>query len=189
MSFNQMYEKHQDRDRAAANKRQEKVDSEYRSQAKAVDKKYCNHDDPLKAGPVERRLRKDIRGRVWGLVVGAMGEVSDDLQALMEEMAERMSSKWKKHGARNKDEERAVAMVRIRRLIGIEAVRSMARLKLERAKWVCLTDDEKASIMSAERHQRFLLASHKESLAARYEVCVGPRSKQLNNHDLDGGAS
>ena len=89
----------------------------------------------------------------------------------------------------NKGEEQAVAMVRIWRLIGIEAVRSMARLKLERAKWVCLTDEEKAGIRNAERHQEFLLASHKESLAARYEVCVGPRSKQQNNHDLDGGRS
>ena len=87
-----------------------------------------------------------------------MGEVSDDLQQLMRVMAERMAHKWKKRGARNMNEERAVAMMRIRRLIGIEAVRSLARMKLERASWVCLSEEQKASVMNAQRHQEILLA-------------------------------
>ncbi len=53
---------------------------------------------------------------------------------------------------------------------------------------MCLSEEQKASVVNAQRHQEILLASHKEKLAARYEVCEGPRSEPLNNLlDLDDG--
>ncbi len=99
---------------------------EYRYKAKKADVECCGHpsegEESQRPGPIQQRLANEFCGRVWGLVAGAMGEVSDDLQQLMRVMAERMAHKWKKRGARNMNEERAIAMMRIRRLIGIEAL-------------------------------------------------------------------
>ena len=111
--------------------------------------------------------------RVRGLVVGFMGEVSDGLRELMGEMADRMANKWRERGARDKKEEKATAMARIKRVIGITAARGMARLKIERSRWVCLSEEQKQNARKSQDRELMLEWSHKERLAARYEVCVG----------------
>ena len=108
-----------------------------------------------------------------------MGEVSDGLRELMKEMADRMADKWKERGARDKKEEKAIAMTRIKKVIGITAVRGLARLKIERSRWVCLSEEQRQNARKNDDRELMLEWSHKERLAARYEVCVGTRARSI----------
>ena len=112
--------------------RQRRVHPEYHKKAKEVDVKYNSHD-PLSAGmsPVQSAL--DQYGRVRGFVVGAFGEISTDLDALIGDIGALGAARgWREMGAISVVEARAVLTARARRCIGIEAVRGHARLKIDR---------------------------------------------------------
>ena len=166
-------------DRRAVNNRGRDVDTKYQWKAKKADEKYCGWNMRMPRGPVHTRLVTAFSGRVRGLVVGFMGEVSDGLRELMGEMADRMANKWRERGARDRKEEKATAMARIKRVIGITAVRGMARLKIERSRWVCLSEEQKQNALKNQDRELMLEWSHRERLAARYEVCVGARARSI----------
>ena len=108
------------------------VHKEYHRKAKKVDVDYNACDPNSDAlGPVQRKL--DSFGRVNGLVVGSYGEASEDLLNLMHEIAKVGATRcWRDMGARDPLEGERILYTRLRRRLGITAVRARARMLVSR---------------------------------------------------------
>ena len=114
----------------AVNRRAARIDSEYRRKARNADRKY-NGTPPGVCGPVQTRLKS--YGHIWGLAIGPRGEISKDLERLIDVSAKiGAERKWRAMGSRSQREAAAVLKNAMRRRIGVVAVRENARLKRER---------------------------------------------------------
>ena len=69
----------------AVDKRARLLQGEHRRKAGNADQVYGGHNDPDHAGPNERKLLQF--GKVFGLVLAAFGEVSEDLHLLIQNLA------------------------------------------------------------------------------------------------------
>ena len=77
-------------------------------------------------GPVERELAR--HGRIDGLVFGAYGEVSQDVETLVHAIVKNGAIRhWRHMGADSVMEARAVYANMTRRALGITAVKRMRR--------------------------------------------------------------
>ena len=104
--------------------------TEYTEKARRVDRQYCGTPAD-QTGPVLQKLLS--YGRVRGLVFGAWGEASQDVERLLSQLAKQGArNKWRRMGCLS--EKAAVGCLAwlLRRRWGITAVRENARLKLER---------------------------------------------------------
>ena len=120
----------------AVNRRAAKVHTDCHVQMRKADRKY-NGVDPQDDNPGPLQAALEAYGRVQGWVLGAFGEASRDLHTLVKLIGDLGASRgWREMGARTVVEASAVLHQRARRHIGIEAVRSHARLKLDRLAWV-----------------------------------------------------
>ena len=107
-----------------------RIGTEYRRKARNADRKY-NGTLPGVCGPVQTRLK--TYGHIWGLAIGPRGEISKDLERLIEATAKiGAERKWRAMGSRSQREAAAVLKNSMRRRIGVVAVRENARLKRER---------------------------------------------------------
>jgi hypothetical protein len=80
-------------------------------------------------GAIERRLLQF--GPVFGLSVGGFGEVNDNMDMLVSRCATRAAeSKWRLMGANSLAEATQTFKARIRRSIGVEGARGLARFRL-----------------------------------------------------------
>ena len=107
-------------------RRQAKVHADYQYKARKADKDH-NGTQEGEIGPVAREL--ETYPRVRGLVAGAFGEVSSDMEKLVQQIAAAAAAEWQQLGARDFTEARAVLIAKIRREIGIEMVRGYAVMK------------------------------------------------------------
>jgi hypothetical protein len=114
--------------RHAANLRGRAIQNEYARKARAVDQKWCGTPAGTQ-GPIEQRLLQF--GPVFGLTLGGFGEVNDNMDVLVSRCATRAAeSKWRLMGANNLAEAKQTFKARIRRSIGVEGARGLARLRL-----------------------------------------------------------
>ena len=96
--------------------------------ARALDRRWCGTQAGAQ-GPIERRLMQ--YGPVFGLAVGGFGEVNDNMDVLVSRCATRAAeSKWRLMGANSLAEAKQTFKARIRRSIGVEAARGLARHRL-----------------------------------------------------------
>ena len=85
--------------------------------------------------PIEDRLRSFTAVR--GLVFGAYGEASDDVHFLVRHAAEAIAGRvWQTHGARSEAEMLGMLSAQLRRRMGLQAVRAMARHRLARVPFI-----------------------------------------------------
>ena len=137
----------------AVARRARQVHREYVRKARRLDKDFGD-GAPLadgEAGPVQRKLAEF--GRIRGFVFGAVGECSPDVDKFITELAEMGAErKWRKMGARNVREAKGIIVGMARQAIGIAAVRSAARCKLDRLAEID-ADEEGGAVHW--RHQRF----------------------------------
>ena len=93
-----------------------------------------NHEKsifPLKPGPVVHRLQRF--GRVHGFVVGAHAEFSPDLANLVRRMAEKgAQTRFRDLGFSSATEAYSTVYQQVLLVLGIEATRGMARLRIAR---------------------------------------------------------
>ena len=122
---------------SAVNVRQKAVPGEYERKARNADKEAYIRANPgtngpgdTYEGPVLRQLR-GYRG-VNGLVVGAFGEMSSNVNELVSTIAHERAKSWKTMGATDYDDAVAKAARLAKLYLGIEAVRGYAHLKAER---------------------------------------------------------
>ena len=115
----------------AVRSRQQQVHTDALRKAKQVDAKYNgwdkNSDVP---GPMTQRLA-DF-GRVEGLVVGAHGEASKDLISLIRRITDRAcETRFRQMGFQSPRSAKSTVKQQIYLSLGIEAVRGMARLRIQ----------------------------------------------------------
>ena len=113
---------------------------EYTSHAKKVDREYGGVPAGV-VGPVQAKLTSFPPLRGW--VFGAWGEASDDVHQMVDYLAEARQKhqqlweggRWR---ARRMGEEAELAMLKgqVRRTLSLEAVRSQARLLLDRLRGI-----------------------------------------------------
>ena len=120
------------------------INREYEWKCDKADRAYNAFDTSGGAkGPM--RLRLAGFGRVRSLVIGPRGEGSEDLHRLLDTIADVAAErKWRRMGARNPHEARAVIAARVYRSIGILSVREAAKMKRERL-GIALGDGSAAS--------------------------------------------
>ena len=76
-------------------------------------------------------------GPVFGLAVGGFGEMNDDMDVLVSRCAVRAAAgKWRLMGANSLAQAKQTFKARIRRSIGVEGARGLARLRLANLKEV-----------------------------------------------------
>ena len=133
---------------------------EYTSHAKKVDREYGGVPAGV-VGPVQAKLTSFPPLRGW--VFGAWGEASDDVHQMVDYLAEARQKhqqlweggRWR---ARRMGEEAELAMLKgqVRRTLSLEAVRSQARLLLDRLRGIGGGADEAARRRSrwAEEEER-----------------------------------
>ena len=114
-------------------------------------------------GPVERALAEF---EVQGLVAGAFGEMSGNIETLEKRIVEGMAGRYKEDGSRSFQEAKAVASFRVRRSLGIAAARGLARLKVKRLDEVMGCGQQAPS----EEGRRDAWEKRRQ---AYYERCVG----------------
>ena len=96
--------------------------------ARKADRDYNGTPEGVQ-GPIEQRLSQ--YGPIFGLVIGGFGEVNDNMDVLVTRLATRAAeSKWRLMGALSLAQARQTFKARIRRTIGVEAARGLARLRL-----------------------------------------------------------
>ena len=118
----------------AVNRCARALPAEYVTKAQEIDTKFCGTPAGSQ-GPVERKLRS--YDPVRGLVFGAWGEASSDVDRLLRLCAESGATRhWRGMRARNSEEAKGVLAWLLRRRWGITALRENARLKLERLEFV-----------------------------------------------------
>ena len=116
-------------------------------------------------GPMERRLNNF--GQIRSLVIGPRGEGSKDIHRLINMTSEIAAEhRWREMGARSVDEARIVFRGRMRRSIGITAVREAAKLKRERL-GIVLGDGK-----AAETRRRWG-AHFSRKMQEEYYACFG----------------
>ena len=100
------------------------------AQAKNVDEKYNSTDfDADGPGPVLRRLQ--AYGRVEGIVVGAHGESSKELNDLIQRVAEKGAlTRFRVLGFQSPLAARSTVINQIYMALGVEAIRGVARLRV-----------------------------------------------------------
>ena len=124
----------------AVNRRAALLPGEYTSHAKKVDREYGGVPAGV-VGPVQAKLASFPPLRGW--VFGAWGEASDDVHQMVDYLAEARQKhqqlleggRWR---ARRMGEEAELAMLKgqVRRTLSLEAVRSQARLLLDRLRGI-----------------------------------------------------
>ena len=113
-----------------ADKRAGGLQKIYENKLKALDRRYHGTREKEK-GPLERRL--DSFGKLEGLVVGAWGEGSKDLHALVKTMAEaRVLASSQARGFVAGEGELSIATANIRRVLSCVFVRAQALCLLAR---------------------------------------------------------
>ena len=132
----------------AVNRRAALLPGEYTSHAKKVDREYGGVP-PGVVGPVQAKLASFPPLRGW--VFGAWGEASDDVHQMVDYLAEARQKhqqlldggRWR---ARRMGEEAELAMLKgqVRRTLSLEAMRSQARLLLDRLRGIGGGADEAA---------------------------------------------
>ena len=112
--------------------RARRVPIEYVDHARRLDDRHHGVDrDDARGGPVLAALR--AWPPVLGLIFGAFGEASDEVEELVQEVAtRRASAEWRRMGAREEAEARAFILAQLRRQWGCCAVRERARMLLAR---------------------------------------------------------
>ena len=136
--------------RHATNLRGRGIQSEYVRKARKADQKWCGTPVGTQ-GPIERRLLQ--YGAVFGLTVGGFGEVNDNMDELVSLCATRAAeSKWRLMGADNLAQAVQTFKARIRRSIGVEGARGLARLRL--ANLVHVHSFNRGSLSSCQLRQR-----------------------------------
>ena len=114
----------------AVAERQRILPNETKQAARAVDKKK-NETPDGQVGPVERELNNFPE--IEGLIFGAYGEVSQHVDDLMHTAADKAASvHWRSMGAPSQQNAKAMYVTRFREWLGIECVRSHAKLKADR---------------------------------------------------------
>ena len=144
----------------AVNRRASLLPGEYTSHAKKVDREYGGVPEGV-VGPVQAKLASYPPLRGW--VFGAWGEASDDVHQMVDDLAEARQKhqqlldggNWR---ARRLGEEAELAMLKgqVRRALSLVAVRSQARLLLDRLRGIGGGADEAARrrIRWAEEEER-----------------------------------
>ena len=118
----------------AVAERQRLVPLETRRAARKVDRKRNGTQQGVK-GPVETEL--ESYGVVEGLVFGAYGEVSEHVDQLMLAAAGKAAGvHWRTMGAQNVADAKSAYVTRFRDWLGIEGVRSHAKMKADRLREV-----------------------------------------------------
>jgi len=118
----------------AVDKRAQELNGEYIAKARSTDRQYCGTPEGA-IGPVESKLGR--LGDVKGVVVGAFGEGSDDLHALIHHLASSRvrvagPQKGKRGQVRSEEAELALTTAFLRRTLSLVGVRAQARLLLGR---------------------------------------------------------
>ena len=87
-------------------------------------------------GPLEAEVKR--HGRIDGLVFGAYGEASSDVEQLVQKIAAGSAQRhWRGMGARDVMEAKSILIARARKWLGVEAVGGHAMLKLDRLPSSC----------------------------------------------------
>ena len=114
----------------AVDKRARLLPNEYRRKAQEADRVYCNYAGE-RTGPVERKLLH--YGELLGLVVGAFGEVSEDLHEIIQKLAEsRVGAIGLRRGREASEKELGAVIGQIRRSLSTTCVRAQAQCLLSR---------------------------------------------------------
>ena len=116
--------------------RQNKVNSVYQAAARKADRRTYQDNNDGRAAPQNHRgavcAELDSYGEVKGLVAGAFGEMSSNVEALVNLIAQTKARQWQLRGAISEEHAKASAKREAVRDIGIEAVRGYAILKDDR---------------------------------------------------------
>ena len=119
----------------AVDRRASTLPNEYRQHARKVDSEYGGVPQGV-VGPVEAKLLSFPPLRRW--VFGDWGEVSEDVHALVKDLAisrarhqQQLEGRWR-WSRRSEEAEVAVLTGQVRRLLSLECVRSQARCLLDR---------------------------------------------------------
>ena len=120
-------------------------------------------------GPMYTRMLSF--GRIRGFVFGSWGEVSDDVRSFIKLVASQSATKiWRSiDKARSIAEVQGVIKTRLRRILGITAVRSAQFLKTQRLSH--LTGDFQRSRKRSAQARSFF-----EAWSSEYDTYFGPRS-------------
>jgi hypothetical protein len=119
---------------AAVARRAERLPAEYATKAREVDRKFCG-TAAGSVGPVEEKLRSFEPVR--GLVFGAWGEASPDVEKLLSAVAGVGALRhWRSMRCQDADAAKGALAWMLRRRWAMTAVREAARLKLERLELV-----------------------------------------------------
>ena len=157
----------------------QEIYKEYANKARRLDQQYCG-TQPGVAGPVERQLQSF--GQLRGLVFGAWGEASPDVEMLLSLAASTGAQRhWRSMGSSDDDTARGVLAWMLRRRWGMAALRENARLKLERLEYV-----GRGAHAAAERRGTASAASAARSrAAAAFALARGPRARRGFAFGLD----
>ena len=114
----------------AVDRRANLLQGEYRKKARDADS-ICGERNNGEVGPVERKLLQF--GDLVGLVVGAFGEVSEDLHYLIQKLAEcKVGSMGLRRGRQATEEELGIVVGQIRRSLSTTCVRAQAQCLISR---------------------------------------------------------
>ena len=114
--------------RRAANLRERKIQTGYIAKARKADRMWCNTPEG-EQGPIEQRLLQF--GPVLGLTAGGFGEMNSYMDVLVDLIATKAAEdKWRLMGATSLAQAKQTFVIRVRRSIGVEAARGLARLRL-----------------------------------------------------------
>ena len=118
----------------AVARRARAIPAEYAAKTSRVDSVYCGTPDG-EVGPVARRLV--TFDPVLGLVFGAWGEASPQVEKLLSWLAKEGSTKlWRDMGCADAAAARGILAWSIRRRWAMTALRQNARLKIDRLTYV-----------------------------------------------------
>ena len=145
-----------DRQCGAVEERAQQVHPDYVRHARQLDRRYhgpgtITHRYPV--GPVEQVLLDHVWTR--GLVFGAYGEWSWDVEWLLEEAARAAAQRdWRRMGVVSRDVAYGFLVASYRRRMGVVAVREMARHRYRQSQMVGLTRAQLSGIArEAQRHR------------------------------------
>jgi len=145
-------------------KRASTIHREYVKKARDADAKYNHHDPSGGPGPVGRRLEEF--GQIKALVTGPRAECSADLHSLVSSVADTAAERsWRRVGARNPKEAKAIISDRFFRTIGLNAIRENAA-QMRFALGISLSDGRAAA--SRRRNGRRMFESMQEEYQSRY---------------------
>ena len=134
----------------AVRKRGHQVHNQYHRKAQRLDRDFGPPLAEGAKGRVEQKLASF--GRIKGFVFGAVGESSPDVAEFIKDLADLGAErKWRRMGARNIREARGLIKGLALQAIGIAAVRSAARCKLDRLATALGNDEGSAAQRRAER--------------------------------------